>query len=64
MSTSCESAFVDLFYALSEQRAVDVARAMQDADDLNAFGSNPVQDQVWEFDQGAGLGRYIRPARA
>jgi hypothetical protein len=39
-------------------------RAMQDANDLNAVWDNPVQDQVREFNQGTGLGCYIRPSRA
>jgi hypothetical protein len=39
-------------------------RAMQDANDLNAVWDNPVQDQVREFNQGTGLGCYIRPSKA
>jgi hypothetical protein len=53
-----------LLLALSEQADVDVARAVQDADDLNALGDYPVKNEVRKLDQGAGLGRYIRPGGA
>jgi hypothetical protein len=52
----------ELFYALSEQSAVDVAGAMQDADDLNACRNDAIENEVREFDQGAGFGAYVRPS--
>jgi hypothetical protein len=52
----------ELFYALSEQSAVDVAGAMQDADDLNACRNDAIENEVGEFDQGAGFGAYVRPS--
>jgi hypothetical protein len=50
-----------LFHSLGEQPDIDIARAVQDAHDLHALRDNPIQDQVRELGQGAGIGRYIRP---
>ena len=64
ISTSYENAFSRLLYPLLEQSPVDVPRAVQNSNNLNAFTVNAVEDQIRELDQRSGLGRYVRPQLA
>lgn len=46
---------------MHEHRAIDIARAMQDAHDLNALRDEAVEDEVRKLGESARLGRYVRP---